>query len=144
MSWSYSGDPSASNSDNVRFLIGDTDITDQQLTNEEITAMLTAHGSVYPAAIACLEALVAKYARKVDKSMGDLSISYGRLADNYRSMLTDLRRRATIETCTPYAGGISISDKETDEEDSDRVAPTFSVGMHDSEPSNDEDSKWFR
>lgn len=142
--WSYSGDPSASDLDKVRFLIGDTDDDDQQLTNEEISAMLDDNSdNAYTTAIACVEGLIAKYARKVDKSMGDLSISYGKLADNYRKMLTDLRRRATLQLCTPWAGGISISDKETNENDSDVVQPHFKVGMHDLEdPHTDEENRY--
>ena len=132
MSWSYSGNPAASTLDKVRFLIGDTDIADQQLSNEEIAAALVDAGdNPYAAAIICTEALVSRYARLVTKSIGDLSISYGDTAKNYRSLLGDLRRRATLQLCTPYAGGISVADKEIDEGDSDVVQPFFKRGMHD-------------
>lgn len=144
MSWSYSGNPSSSNLDKVRFLIGDTDTTDQQLSDEEITSMLADNSdNPYAAAIACAEGLVSKFSRKVQKSVGDLSISYGETANNYRTLLGDLRRKASIQLCTPYAGGISISDKETDEEDSDLVKPAFTRDMHDIESPNDEDSDWL-
>ena len=132
MSWSYSGNPASSTRDKVRWLIGDTDTSDQQLSNEEIDAALVASGNdPYTAAISCVEALIAKYSRKVTKSMGDLSINYGDIVANYRSLLGDIRRRATLQLCTPYAGGISIADKEIDEADSDRVQPSFYKGMHD-------------
>jgi len=132
MSWSYSGNPAASTLDKVRWLIGDTDTSDQQLSDEEINAALVVSGDdPYTAAISCVEALIAKYSRKVTKSMGDLSINYGDIVANYRSLLGDIRRRATLQLCTPYAGGISISDKQTDEADSDRVQPSFYKGMHD-------------
>lgn len=132
MSWSYSGNPAFSTRDKVRFLIGDTDTTDQQLSNEEIDAALVdASSNPYVAAIICTEALISHYARLCNKSVGDLSISYGNIANNYRKLLGDLRRRSTLQLCTPYAGGISISDKQTDEEDSDRVQPSFYKEMHD-------------
>lgn len=133
MLYTYSGDPAASNLDKVRFLIGDTDVTsDPQLTDAEINAMLTDNaGNAYSAAIACVEALISKYSRKVTKSVGDLSISYSDIVGNYRELLAGLRRRATVQICTPYAGGISISDKQTDEADSDRTQPSFYRGMHD-------------
>jgi hypothetical protein len=38
----------------------------------------------------------------------------------------------TGTTGQPYAGGISIGDKDSVEDDSDRVAPAFKRGMHDS------------
>lgn len=132
MSWSYSGNPASSTLDKVRFLIGDTDSTDQQLSNEEINAALAdTADSPYAAAVICIEALVSRYSRLVTKSIGDLSISYGDKAKNYRGLLGDLRRRATLQLCTPYAGGISVADKEIDEADSDVVQPFFKRGMHD-------------
>lgn len=132
MSWSYSGNPASSTLDKVRWLVGDTDTTDQQLSDEEIAAALVDAGdNPYVAAIICTEALISKYSRLVTKSVGDLSISYGDIVKNYRSLLGDIRRRSTLQLCTPYAGGISVADKEVDEGDSDVVQPFFKRGMHD-------------
>ena len=130
--WSYSGNPATSTLDKVRFLIGDTDIDDRQLSDLEINAILADNASEpYATAITCVEGLISKYSRRVTKSVGDLSISYSEILSNYRELLAGLRRRATIQLCKPYAGGISIADKQTDEADSDRVQPSFYKGMHD-------------
>lgn len=77
MSWSYSGDPGSSSLDLVRFLIQDTDTTDQLLSNEEITYLIGAYGDPYSAAIAAVTSLIAKASRaqSESKSVGDLSIS---------------------------------------------------------------------
>ena len=78
MTWTYSGNPGASARDEVRFLIQDTDTTDQLLSNEEIDYLLTAyHSDAYAAAIASVVALIAKAARSVEesKTVGDLSLS---------------------------------------------------------------------
>lgn len=142
MSWSYSGNPAASTLDKVRFLIGDTDSTDQQLSNEEINAALVDAGDdPYVAAIICVEALIAKFSRYVTKSVGDLSVSYGDRVKQFQSLLMSLRRRSTLQLCTPYAGGISVSDKQIDEADSDRVAPSFYMGMHDTDGTQTEQSE---
>jgi len=132
MSWTYSGDPSYSDLDLVRFLIGDTDTTAQQLTDEEILGAITIAGGVYPAAIMAVRQLASYYARRADKSVGDLSISYSQIAKNYRDLVGQLQTQAITlgGTAPPYAGGISVSDKQIDEGDSDRVAPAFTVGMH--------------
>ena len=59
MSWSY--DTSLpTNKDKVRVSIGDTDSSDQQLSDEEINALLTVHGSVRSTAIAVARMLAAK------------------------------------------------------------------------------------
>jgi hypothetical protein len=134
MSWSYSGDPSLSSRDKVRFLIGDTDDTDEQLQDEEIDAMLADNSSEpYAAAIACAYVLAAKYSRRADRSVGDLSISYNQIGDSYRKLATQLKSQAATSSAgfKPYAGGISISDKEVDEENDDLKRPNFKLGMHD-------------
>ena len=128
MTWSYSGDPGASDLDAVRFLIGDTDTSQQQLSNEEITYLLTAGGTVRAAALAACRSLSAKYSRLVDQSTGSISISYSQLAKQYQALANDIRSGAQV---APYAGGISKSDMESVASDSDRVGG-FSVGMHDS------------
>jgi hypothetical protein len=77
MTWTYSGNPAASALDQVRFTIGDTDTTDQQLSNEEITWLVSARGSAPLAAPYAAEAIAAKLARESDssKSVGDMSLS---------------------------------------------------------------------
>jgi len=134
MSWSYSGNPDASPLDKVRFLIQDTDTTDQQLSDQEITAMLNDSGNnAYVAAISCVQALIAKYTRRADKNVGDLHISYSQIAKGYKDLLSQIRQQATIYggLCTPYAGGISIADKQIDQINPDLVQPSFSKGMND-------------
>lgn len=78
MTWSYSGNPGDSTRDEVRFLIQDTDTTDQLLSNEELDYLITAYSDdAYGAAVAAVGALIATAARAVEesKSVGDLSIS---------------------------------------------------------------------
>lgn len=91
MAWTYGGDPSANTRDEVRFLIGDTDTTNQLLQDAEITFLYNQWNSnAYLAAAHACDALAAKFAAKSDysKSVGDLSIStqFGQQADRYRSL----------------------------------------------------------
>lgn len=134
MAWTYSGNPSASGLDKVRFLIQDTDSADQQLSDAEIKSMLTdASQNAYIAAIKCCQALVSKYTRRADKSVGDLSISFSQISKGYASLISTLREQAsTSGSLAPaYAGGISRSDKLIDETDTDLVKPSFRKGMND-------------
>jgi hypothetical protein len=77
MTYSYSGDPSDSEVDAVRFLIGDTDASDWLLTDEEIQWTVTVRGNAYIAAPYAAESIGAKLSRESDssKSVGDLSLS---------------------------------------------------------------------
>jgi len=135
MSWTYSGNPAASPTDSVRFLLGDTDSKDKQLLDAEIAWLLSENSSsVYYAAAQGAQQLAAKYGRLVDQSIGDLSISYSQRQKAYTDLAVKLRMQATTKgglgLATPYAGGIRRSDKEIDETDTDRVKPAFTVGMH--------------
>ena len=127
---SYSGNPSASDLDYVRFLIGDTDTTSEQLSDDEINALVTMYGSAINAASYAADSLYAKYARKVNKKIGDLSIDYSDLAKHYKDLATTLRRQASIRLAAPYAGGISKTTKEANEVDTDLVKPSFTKDMH--------------
>lgn len=77
MTWSYSGNPGASDLDHIRFLIQDTDTTDQLFSNEELTYLNTSYGDPYSAAIAAVTTLIAKGSRvqEESKTVGDLSLS---------------------------------------------------------------------
>lgn len=77
MTWTYSGDPGASALDEVRFLIQDTDTTDQLLSDEELAYLITAYSDAYGAAVAAVGVLIATASRVVEesKTVGDLSLS---------------------------------------------------------------------
>lgn len=132
MTWSYSGDPSSSSVDSVRFLIGDTDSTDEQLQNEEISWLLSENSnSVYDASIEAARALSAKYARlAVTKTVGDLKIEYQDRSKRYADLVAILEMQKDSRSVPiPYAGGISVTDKDTKEDQIDRVEPRFVRGQ---------------
>lgn len=114
MTWTYGGDPSANTRDEVRFLIGDTDTTDQQVTDEEIAYLLTIYPAQtgYPnfrAAAAAASSLAAKYAKSARKSVGALSIDHGQKHQQYLALATDLEKKAASHTSrqmgVPTLGG---------------------------------------
>lgn len=130
----YAGDPAASNRDAVYFLIGDTKTTAQEFTNAEIDFLLAQNGSnVYAAAAEAARQLAAKFAKQADKTVGDLSVSLSQKSKAYLELLRTLEEKAATQSYvpTPYAGGISRSDKENDETDADRVEPFFKRGRDD-------------
>ena len=129
MAWTYTSDPEDVDRDAVRLLIGDTDTTDQQLQDAELDWFLSDEGSVSGAAIAAARAIQARYARMVDKAVGDLRLSYSQRADHYADLATRLERRRAQRTGVPFAGGISQAQKDTVEADTDRVEPYFTRGQ---------------
>lgn len=97
MTWTYSGDPADSEKDAVRFLIGDTDTTDQLLSDEEIVYTITTAGSLYQAAHDSAYAIASTFARlATSKSVGDLSLSYSDRAASFYQVadrMLDLQSR---------------------------------------------------
>lgn len=116
----------------VRLMVGDTDSTDAQLQDEAISAYLPggplAAGSVYLAAAQCCEAIASAYARQIDLKIGNTTASPEPRMAHYRQRAKDLRaQNLRYGGLTPYSGGISISDKETIEGNTDRKEPAFTV-----------------
>ena len=128
MTWTYdSSDPGATSRDWIRLRIGDTDTNDQLLADEEIAAWVSSFGSKQLAAAVCCDSIAAKYARRVDSTHGKVKISWSQLADRYMQLAEELREEAATDLSGvgPWAGSISIADKDTQVEDTDRVAPMF-------------------
>lgn len=135
MTWTYTADGVAAK-DRVRDLIGDVDTTDQQLQNEQLTALLSGESSEYMAAARAASILAAKYARQVDKSVGPFRLSLSQKAAGYRDLakyLTEASasRIASSPYAIPSAGGVSLAEKVTHTADTDINQPDFKRGMHD-------------
>jgi len=131
MTWSYSFNPATSDKDAVRYLSGDTDFDNQQVQDEEIGWLLSEEANVYLAAAQACGSISAKYARRANRSVGDLKIEYTSITNQYSERAATLEARGAMRAGKPYAGGISKDDKEMAEEDDDRVKPSFVLGIHD-------------
>ena len=123
-------DPSNSNSDAVRWLVGDTDVTDAALQNEEIAFALTQAGNdTYLAAAIYARALAGKYANLVDTDFESVSSNYSDLRDNYYALATNLEKQSkkygTRGLGVPAAGGLTYSDIRANDLNDDRVQPKF-------------------
>jgi hypothetical protein len=129
VTFSYSGNPGASDLDALRFLIGDTDSADAQLTDEELSYLLTQHDdSVRHAGLSACRRLIAKYSRCVDQRTGDIDVKYSQRVSQLRSLMVDIREGLVPSV---YAGGISKADIEAVQDDDDRQGPMFALGMLD-------------
>lgn len=128
MSWSY--EPGVSDKDTVRLLVGDTNPDQKQLHNEEVQWFLDNNANLYLAASEAAKSIAALYAREVDKHVGDLRIWASQRQSQYLALAKELRLRAA-RGVSPYAGGISRSDKRSVQQNNDRVQPAFRRGQFD-------------
>lgn len=118
MSWTYGGNIQASDLDWVRFTIGDTQVDDQMISNEEIQGMLSIkEGNKTKAAIACMEYILVRLSQQVDYKIGSTSVNASTKFQNYQkyynNTVRDLRT-GNISPQDPMAG-----------------VPIFTVGMMD-------------
>lgn len=134
MTWTYSN-PTASDKDAVRFLVGDTDTSDQLVTDEEIAFFVDEFpSSVYHAAAEVAETIAAQFAREVSHSGDGLNYSAEQLQTNYAELATRLRKQAKRRFRSgagPYVGGISWRERETADNDDDLITTSFRSHMHD-------------
>ncbi len=142
MSWNYSGDPSTSDKDAVRFLAGDTDDCDQLVQDEEILWELTQESNIYLAAADIAEVISTQFARLADTKIGPVSESLSQKAEAYQKRADKLKDRAK-GTGRPidaeiFVGGISISGKRELRDNTDAVQPSFKFEMDDHPAGPDE------
>ena len=135
MSFSY--DPTgASPIDRVRLLLGDTDGSAPDLQNEEIRFYCTLAGAtvdgpmgaLFRAALLAATALVGRYAAVVDFSAtthGTPNFKVGDRYTHYQSIAGSMQNLLARSPLVPYAGGLSIADKQVQDQHTDRVRPFF-------------------
>lgn len=101
MAFTYSGDPSASDLDMFRFIIGDTDQSDPRVTDEEANAYLNITKTVNEAVIGCVRGLVAKYAGECDYKIGPEQVTASQRYAQYKSLYNFLQAELTIGSTLP-------------------------------------------
>ena len=114
MTFSYSGNPSSSSLDLVRFLLQDTDSTDVLLSNEEINYLIATWTNPYEVARVGAETISGQFTRLADstsKSVADLSISksYSNKAGQYRELAIQIaNQRARLYPSAPVVNANSL------------------------------------
>lgn len=147
--WTYSGDPSSSDKDEVRFLVGDTDTADQLASDEEINyalaTWLPVYGTKFWVAAAVAEQIAGKFARETSYSADGVSINLGELQQKFNERAVQLRaaHHSLLVGGTPDVGGISPYELDPLTKPLD-----FGTGMHDnpeagSQAYGEQDYPWY-
>lgn len=133
MTWTYTlSSLQTSTLFQTRFLIGDTIQADPQLQDEEVNFALATRGSIWAAAATCCLSISSQLSRKADTQQGDLRNLLSARAKAYALRAQEYEAKAVaLSGAMPYAGGISIQDKNNQVLDPDRVPPNFNIGMDD-------------
>ena len=126
MTWTYRLDQLTTPLYAVRLALGDTQQQYPLLQDEEILQYLGIYGTANPyyAAAHLAEAIAGLFSRQVDRTVTGLTLSNSQKVAQYLQLAKELRRQAAFQV-RPYAGGQSVLDKQTNEQNSDRVPPFF-------------------
>lgn len=106
----YSGDPSTSAADEVRFLIGDTDNNNLRLTDEEVAWLVSKYPTPIVAAYQGALRLFTRFTGMVDKTVGPTSLRYSGLATQYKALMDQLASQGG----NPARVGLPLADNVTD------------------------------
>jgi hypothetical protein len=153
MVWTY-GSSLLTNQDRIRFLIGDIEEEDQLLQDEEIAATLTlpltpavavTDPRLLKSAYVCAQSLVAKFSKKVSLAVGGASAQMDARARAYRDLANDLLIRlggsgAISPTVAPYAGGLSVSERDAAQTDIELVQSAFRRELFNAPGTSEEDA----
>ena len=131
MAWTYAGDPAVSSLATVRFLIGDTDTTDQLINDAEVTYLITVHGNTNRAASEACRAIAAKFARLMSRSIGGLQADFSAKYTQYLELADSLLAKDELAPVAPFISGYSRSAKEAVELDDDRETTFGRKGQFD-------------
>lgn len=129
--FTYTGSPTTDR-DKVRLLIGDTQESDPLLTDGEVEFFISLDPSIHRAASKSAEAIAAKFSRQHDESVGKVRVSFSQKFKQFMDLAKSLRIEANRRGLSNISsGGISVSDKETEIQDTDRTEPFFTRRLHD-------------
>lgn len=123
MATTYSGDPSQSDKDKLRFHIGDVDEDAMHLSDEEITYILDAEDTFQRAVVSALDRIVHRLANEVTSSLGPSQVNAEQRYKQYKQLLHEAREN--LFAARPFAGGVTKSDKRARERDDSLTKPYF-------------------
>lgn len=131
--WTYSEDPSTSDLDTIRFLLGDTDPTDPLLPDAGINFLIDMWVDVYSAAAAGAEQIAGQFAREVANSGDGVAVDFSALQDKYMALAGQLRKmgKRLGRAAVPYVGGMSRAETRAAMADADTELTLFAIGMND-------------
>lgn len=132
ISYTYSGNPNSSAIDAVHYLLGDTNPSSPISTDEECAFSLAQNGNnIYLAAAAVADTKALELInRPTTVKRGDRSTTYADPVLAFQTLARQLRNNASIATATVYAGGQSVSEKDSARRDRDLVQPFARANLH--------------
>ena len=117
----------ASDKDWMRWRVADISTSDGIRQDAEYVAALGEYGSKQEAALRMAQSIYAEFSKlATDSKMGQLSFAYSKRAEFYHKLIAELQQEAAMGVgVSPWFGATSKTDKQTQEDNTDRVEPSF-------------------
>lgn len=129
--WTYGGDPSKSDRDAVRFMVGDTLRERPLLDDKEVDWIITRAPNLnLRAALAC-EALWSKFLAISDYTVGSVSKKFSDVAGKFKERAAEFRSEAYKNARVSFPAHL-VSTKQALIDDPELAPPQFAVGLADS------------
>lgn len=134
MAFSYSGDPTSSDLDQVRFLVQDTDPGVPLLSNEEINFLIAKWMPLYDSltyvAAVCAASISRRFVGLVNVSADGVSVDVESLVERYKALAVELRAEYRREN--QVGAEVDIENVMVGTEPDPSIRPLrFAVGLHD-------------
>lgn len=127
---SYNDSDLSTDLNKVRLIIQDTSSTDFKFSDEEITFFISEEANIYGAAASAKESLASKTAEKVSKTVGKLKIELQQQFEHHIEQAKNFRTQSQTKGSSQiFAGGLSVTGKDAQRADTDRVDPKFTRDM---------------
>lgn len=134
MAATYSGNPSSSDSDKVRFLLGDTDMTDPKFQDPEIAFLLTEWNDPYLAASEGAQQLANTAASWMTYTADGNSLTLDQLQAKYSLMADQLRAQYNRQNrVAPWNAQADVGEWDAYEADESIVSANFGLGITDNQ-----------
>lgn len=144
--YTYSGDPGASDLDQVRFLLGDTDVsggaTTALFSDQEIAWGVNSWGPLYGSdimvAAQLAENAAAAFAQQASYSADGVSVTFGPIGDSLRALAASLKNQYAMASqvgVLPEAGGMTVGEGMVP----GTKSFMFGIGMDDSPEAGQQD-----
>jgi len=136
MSYTYSGNPASSPVDATHYYLGDTNSGDPIATDEECAFALCQNGHnpmLAAADLAETKALQFVWRPTMVKK-GDRTTMYAAQVEGFRMLAASLRAKASLATTGLYAGGLDVSEHQSDAADLSLRQPFATKHLHETSP----------
>lgn len=142
LTWTYSGDPGASQLDEFRFILQDTNAGLKLLSDQEaqylIATWMPRYGTLQWCAAAAADVISRRYAGVASVSADGVTVNVSDLSDKYAKIA--VRLRAEHEEAAEVEGDVDLANLMVGSELDYGIAPlTFAMGLFDNPEAGEQD-----